>query len=140
MARTHLAGTSLGWAVVALLIAARAVPDTNSWESHTDTRAALLAAGDADSLEAAALLAPKKLTERLQLVLRAAAGTPQFDAALAGIFGSERFDIFWNQLIVHSADALKRTKTMEDREALSLAIGLGAAQAVPALQQLSGAC
>ena len=191
---------SLGVAAVALLIASRAVcqtsqeavPADNVFGSRTDTYRALLAAGDADSLEAAALLTPKKLSaERLQLVLRAAAaaparldlawlalqscvevescdvapleahlraadpgngaawmgtlarastGTPQLTAGLAGIFGSDRFDIYWNQFIVHAADALKRTKTMEDREALILAIGLGAAQAVPALQPLGRAC
>ena len=71
---------------------------------------------------------------------RASPGTPQLNANLAGISGSDRFDIYWNQLIVHTADALKRTKTMEDREATVLAIGLGAAQAIPALQGLSRPC
>lgn len=201
MARTHLARTTLAAVVGALLVAAGAVAqtsqeaalDTDSWESsHADTRAALLAAGDADSLEADALLTPMKLSaERLQLVLRAAAaaparldlawlalqscvavescdvtpfearlraadpgngaagmgtlaraaaGTPALDASLAGVVGSERFDIYWNQLIVHTADALKRTKTMADREAMILAIGLGAVLALPALQPLSRGC
>lgn len=77
MARRHLAVSSLGVAVVALLIAARAgcqtsqaaALDANPWESPA-TRAALLATGDADALEAAALMTPMKLSaERLQLVL-----------------------------------------------------------------------
>jgi hypothetical protein len=191
---------SFGVAVVALLITNRAVcqtseapaADANFWESRANTRAALLAAADADSLEAAALLTPKTLSaERLQLVLRAAAAaparpdlawlalasciqvescdvsplearlraadpgngaawmgtleraaasTPQLSASVAGVSGSERFDIYWNQLIVHTAAALERTKTMEDREAVALATGLGAAQAIPALQRLSHAC
>jgi hypothetical protein len=200
MARRNLARTSSGAAVVALLLAARAGCDTgqqadrdaSAADSHADTRAALLAAGDADSLEAAALLTPKNLSvERLELVsraaaaaparpdlawlalqsciqaescdvtpreaglravdpgngaawmgtlARAAAGTPQLRASLAGIADSARFDIYWNPLIVHVADALERTKTMEDREAIVLAIGLAAAQAIPALQQMSRGC
>ena len=184
---------------MALLFAVRAMCQTSQqsasaddvFASRTDTRAALLAAGDADSLEAAALLTVKLSAERLQLVLRAAAaapartdlawlalasciavescdvaplearlraadpgngaaymgtvarataGSPQLSASLAGFAGSERFDLYWNQLIVHTADALKRTKTMEDREALGLAMGLGAAQSIPALQPLSRGC
>jgi hypothetical protein len=70
MARRYLAGTCVGAAVVALLIGARAdcqaspeaAVDTNPWESRADTRAALLAAGDADSLEAAAFLTPPRLS------------------------------------------------------------------------------
>ena len=201
MARRHLAGMSSGVALVALLFAVRAgcqirqeatAPDTNVWESHAATRAALLAAGDADSLEAAGFLTPKdRSNERLQLMQRAAAaapgrhdlawaalaecirvescdvtplearlraadpgngaawmgtlarasaGSPQSQAALAGISGSERFDLYWNQLIVHTADALKRTRTIEDKEAVVIATGLGASQAIPALQRLSGPC
>lgn len=130
---------------MALLIAARAgcqtsqaaALDANPWESPA-TRAALLATGDADALEAAALLTPMKLSaERLQLVLRAAAAAPA------------RLDLAWlalqscvavESLIVHTAEALKRTKTMEDREAVTVAIGLAAAQAIPALRPLSLAC
>ncbi len=199
MARAYRAGTSFAAAAAALLIVSGADCQTSqeaaaadSWESRTETRAALLAAGDADSLEAAALLTPKvQSAERLQLVLRAAAaaparpdlawlalatciedqscdvtplearlraadpgngaawmgtlsraaaGTPEFAAALGGVAGSERFDIYWNPFIVHIADALRRTGTMKDQEVAILAIGLGAAQAVPALHQLSRAC
>jgi hypothetical protein len=199
MARRHGAGMSFGVAVVALLITARAgcqtseeaAADANFWESHANTRAALLAAGDVDSLEAAALLTPKRSDEQLQLVLRAAAaapdrpdlawlalavciqvescdvappearlraldpgegsawmgtlartaaGTPQFAAAFAGAAGSERVDIYWSPLIVHVAQALMRTRTMEDGEAVVLAIGLGAAQAIPPFRQLVRPC
>jgi hypothetical protein len=199
MARAHRAGTSFAAGVVALLVASsadcqtseEAAADTNFWESHANTRAALLAAGDVDSLEAAALLTPKRSDEQLQLVLRAAAaapartdlawlalalcipvescdvaplearlraldpgegsawmgtlartasGTPQFAAAFAGAAGSERIDIYWNPLIVHVAQALMRTRTMEDGEAVVLAIGLGAAQAIPPFQQLVRPC
>lgn len=200
MARRHVAVTSLGVALVALLFAARSLAQTSdegaldaySWEARAAlTRPALLAAGDADSLEAAALLTPKNSAERLQLVLwavaaapartdlawlalasciavescdvtplearlraadpgngaawmgtvaRAPAGSPQLNAGIAGIAGSERFDIYWNPLLVHTADALKRTKTMEDHEALGLALGLGSALAIPALQPMSRAC
>lgn len=186
--------------MVALLIASRVDGQTSPeaavvpypWESRADTRAALLAAGDADSLEAAALLTPAKLSaERLQLVSRAAAaaparpdlawlalalciqveacnvaplearlramdpgngaawmgtlarsapGTAQANASLAGVAGSERFDIYWNLLIVHTADALRRTKTMEDRESVVLALGVGAVLAIPAFQPLGRAC
>jgi hypothetical protein len=198
MARRNLAGTSWAVAAMALLCAARAdcqtseqaVPD--AWASRADTRVALLAAGDADSLEAAALLTPDKPSpERLQLLLRAAAAAParpdlawlalqscilaegcdvaplearlraldpgngaawmgtlkrsapgsaQFNAGLAGVAGSERFDIYWSPLIVHLTEALRRTKRMEDWEAASFAIGIGAAQAVPALSPMVRAC
>jgi hypothetical protein len=199
MARAHRAGTSFAAVVAALLIASpadcqtsqEAAADANFWESHADTRAALLAAGDVDSLEAAALLTPKPVVERLQLVLRAAAaaparidlawlalalcipvescdvaplearlraldpgegsawmgtlartaaGTSQFAAAFAGAAGSDRVDIYWNPLIVHVAQAVMRTRTMEDQQAVVLAIGLGAAQAIPPFQQLVRPC
>jgi hypothetical protein len=177
-------------AAVALLCAARA--DCQTSQQAAGTRTALLAAGDADSLEAAALLtAPKDSPERQQLVSRAAAAAParpdlawlalqscimaegcdvtplearlraldpgngaawmgtlarsapgsaQLDAGLAGVAGSERFDIYWNPLIVHVSDAIRRTRAMPDREATILGIGLVAALAVPALQPMGRAC
>ena len=156
------------------------------------TRRALIAAGDADSLAAAALLTAKSDTsERLALASRAAAAAPQRpdlawlqlqecvrapgcdvepvemhlrrldpvngaawsgslarsvddpvkrESALAAIAASERFDIYWNPLIVHTANALMKSGRMPAPNALASAIGSGAAQWIPAFQPLTAGC
>jgi hypothetical protein len=59
---------------------------------------------------------------------------------IATIAAAERFDIYWNSLVVHTANALMRSGAMEAPNALITAIGLGAAQAIPAYQTLSAGC
>jgi hypothetical protein len=158
------------------------------------TRAALMTAGDPDSLAAAAYLSTHQTDgERLALIARAAAAAPdrrylawmqlqacmrvdtcdvkpvelhlrtldpgnaagwsgsleraaavkdarQVQAALAAMAASERFDLYWNPIIAHTAEAIIRTGRMDTSTAVVAAMGAGAAQAVPAWQQISHVC
>jgi len=154
----------------------------------TRAEAALIAAGDPDSLQAAAILADDP-DRRLQLIARAAAAAPArpdiawwhlqlcnrvascdpqpvaaqlhaldpgngaawsvalergaklrdpaaLQAALAAISNSERFGIYWNQTIVHTAGAVIRARAMEAKSAFAAAIGAAAAQSVPYKQMM----
>jgi hypothetical protein len=163
-------------------------------------RAALIAAGDADSLAVAALLTshsqPAGRNERLALAARAAAAAPrrpelawlelqfciqvdscdveapevrlraldpgngaawsgsvtratgisadgeaaQLRASLAAVAAANRFDIYWNPTIVMTARALQRAGMTKDRDAITLALGIGAAQPIPALAEIAHAC
>ena len=58
----------------------------------------------------------------------------------AAIAASKRFDLYWNALIVHTADALMRSGGMPSSNSLAAALGLGAAQAIPAFQPLTAGC
>ncbi len=160
------------------------------------TTTALLAAGDADSLGAAALLGqwPKAdPAERLTLISRAVAAAPdrpeliwlyigaciqvesceptplatqlqRVDPAngaaslasigragkpsnapavgksLSAIATSMRFDTYWNSTIVHTTNAILRTKTMDLRTAFTATIGAAAAMAIPSYQAIANAC
>jgi hypothetical protein len=153
-------------------------------EARSD--AALIAAGDADSLQAAALLGdladdraqrlrliqravtaapdrPDIAWSHLQLCLRVESCDPQpieahlhaldpgngaawsatlerswkrkdtaaLQATLVAISNSERFGIYWNQTIVHVANAVIRTRAMEPKGAFVEAIGAAAARWTP---------
>ena len=160
------------------------------------TRAALIAAGDADSLAAAGLLEDKLDTgaaSRLALIARAADAVPdrpdltwlqlqsctqvkscdpdpiakhlqaldptngavwigsiahssefkdpeQMRLTLLAIANTERFDVYWIPLIVNTANAIIKTKTMDSATAVVAVLGMAAAQAIPAYGQLSSAC
>ena len=147
------------------------------------TEAALVAAGDPDSLEAAAILGddpesrlrligraataaparPDILWWQLQLCSRVASCDPQplaahlhaldpgngavwaaalergarlkdaaaLQATLAAIANSERFSVYWNQSIAHTAGAVIRVRAMEPKSAFVAAIGAAAAQTIP---------
>ncbi|MEO7208580.1 MAG: hypothetical protein ABI145_17875 [Steroidobacteraceae bacterium] len=161
------------------------------------TKEALIAAGDADSLAAAAMFvawsrdaAPP---QRLALISRAVAAAPnradlvwlnlqicsQVDSCdpnplearlhvldppnaaawslsivrsaklhdtaavrkdILAIANSERFDIYWNAMIVRTTDAVLKVHTLDPRTALVTTIGFVAATAIPAYQQISNAC
>ncbi len=53
---------------------------------------------------------------------------------------SERFDIYWKVMIVHTTDAVLKVHTLDARTALVNTIGFAAAMAIPAYQQISNAC
>jgi hypothetical protein len=148
------------------------------------TEAALIAAGDPDSLQAAALLGDGDPAQRLRLIERAATAAPArpdivwwqlqlclrvadcdpqpiearlhaldpgngatwsaalersarlkdaaaLQATLAAISNSERFSVYWNASIVHTANAVIRTRAMEPKSAFVRAIGAAAAQTIP---------
>jgi hypothetical protein len=155
------------------------------------TEAALVAAGDPDALQAAAILGddpglrlalieraataaparPDILWWQLQLCSRVASCDPQpiearlhaldpgngavwaaalergaklKDAAagkttLAAIAGAERFSVYWNQSIVHTAGAVIRVRAMDPKSAFVAAIGAAAAQTIP-YQPLTDFC
>lgn len=175
-------------ALAAVLLGSCAVRDTGqqvTFENRTArTEADLIAAGDPDSLQAAALVGDGDPAERLQLIQRAAAAAPERpditwwqlqlcrrvqscdpqpieahlhaldpgngaawsaaldrsgklkDAAtvqtiLVAISISERFSVYWNPTIVHTANAVIRTQAMEPKNAFVRAIGVAAAQVIP---------
>jgi len=64
----------------------------------------------------------------------------QVQATLAAMGNAERFDIYWNTTIVHLTGALSKAPTMDLSTALVDAIGVAAAEAVPAYQQIGNAC
>jgi hypothetical protein len=147
------------------------------------TESALIAAGDSDSLQAAAILGDDP-GQRLQLIERAAAAAPAradilwwqvqlcsrvascepqpvaarlraldpgngagwsaalersgklkdaaaLQATLTAISNTERFGVYWNQSIVHTANAVIRARAMEPKSAFVAAIGAAAAQTIP---------
>ena len=59
---------------------------------------------------------------------------------ILAIANSERFDIYWNAMIVHTTDAVLKVHTLDPRTALVATIGFAAAMAIPAYQQISNAC
>ncbi len=148
------------------------------------TEAALIAAGDPDSLQAAALVGDGEPAAKLQLLQRAAAAAPArpdiawwqlqmcvrvescdprpieaqlqaldpgngaawsgtlerswksgdtaaLHAVLVAVSNSERFGIYWNVSIVHTANAVIRTGAMEPKNALVRVMGAAAATWVP---------
>lgn len=148
------------------------------------TEAALITAGDPDSLQAAALLGDGDPAQRLRLIERAAAAAPArpdiawwrlqlclrvadcdpqpievrlhaldpgngaawsaalersarlkdaaaLRATLVAISDAERFSIYWNASIVHTSNAVIRTRAMAPKDAFVRAIGVAAAQMIP---------
>ncbi len=59
---------------------------------------------------------------------------------ILAIANSERFDIYWNEMIVHTANAVLKVHTLDPSTAIVGAIGSAAALAIPAYQQISNAC
>ena len=64
----------------------------------------------------------------------------QLRASLAAIAAANRFDIYWNPIVVLTARALQRTGMVKDQEAITVALGVGAAQAIPAFMEIAHAC
>jgi hypothetical protein len=71
---------------------------------------------------------------------RAAPGSTELKVKLAEIADARRFDLYWNSLIVHTAGAIEHSGQADAATALVDAIGIGAAQAIPAFQKMSNAC
>jgi hypothetical protein len=190
--RLFLSGAVLAAALLAACASKEASNRATYERTLAQARQALLAAGDADSLAAAALLIYKgDASERLALVTRAAAAAPERpdlawlqlqqcirvpscdvepietqlrrldpgngaawsgslarslddaakrDSLVAAIASSERFDVYWNALIFHTANALIKSGAMPAPNALVAAIGGGSAQAIPAFQPLTAGC
>ncbi|HWJ33724.1 MAG TPA: hypothetical protein VNR70_00570 [Steroidobacteraceae bacterium] len=59
---------------------------------------------------------------------------------LEGIATSTRFDTYWNATIVHVANAILRTHTMDLPTALVATIGMASAMTIPAYQTIVSAC
>jgi hypothetical protein len=66
--------------------------------------------------------------------------TDEIQANILSIANTERFDIYWNPIIVHTTNAVIKAQTMDAATALVAAIGSAAAIAIPAYQQISNAC
>lgn len=62
------------------------------------------------------------------------------ESVVTAIASSERYDIYWNPLIFHTANALIESGAMRAPNALVAAIGIGSAQAIPAFQPLTAGC
>jgi hypothetical protein len=60
--------------------------------------------------------------------------------AIFAISGSQRFDIYWNKLILHTTNAILKVQILDTRTALVSIIGSAAATAIPAYGQISNAC
>lgn len=176
-------------AVLALaVLGSCATPDTGHQVTVENrvvrTEAALIAAGDPDSLQAAALVSDDEPAARLHLIQRAAVAAPDrpdiawwhlqlcvrvegcdprpieaqlqaldpgngaawsatlerswksrdtaaLHAALVAVANSERFGIYWNASIVHTANAVIRTGAMEPKNAFVRAFGAAAATWIP---------
>ena len=59
---------------------------------------------------------------------------------MIAIASAERFDIYWNTMIAHATNAMLKVRTLDSRTALMATIGVAAAMAIPAYQQISNAC
>lgn len=64
----------------------------------------------------------------------------QVQATLAAMGNADRFDIYWNATIVHLTGAISKAQTTDLTTALVVAIGVTAAEATPAYQQIANAC
>src|SRR5205807_6464590 len=53
---------------------------------------------------------------------------------------AQRFDIYWNPIVLRTSRALIKTGTMDSVHAVVLAYGLGAALAIPSYQTISQGC
>jgi hypothetical protein len=61
-------------------------------------------------------------------------------AALHAMAHTQRFDVYWNGLIVHATDALLGTGTLDQRNALVAVTGVAAVWALPALGEIGRQC
>jgi hypothetical protein len=64
----------------------------------------------------------------------------QLRAVTITMASAQRFDIYWNAIVLHSSRALIKTGTMDSVHAVVLAYGLGAALAIPSYQTISQGC
>jgi hypothetical protein len=64
----------------------------------------------------------------------------QVQATLEAIGNAEHFDIYWNTTIVHLTRAISKAQTLDLPTALVDAIGVAAAEAIPAYQRIARAC
>jgi hypothetical protein len=179
---------ALPTALAAVVLGSCATRDTGQQVTvenrEARAEAALIVAGDADSLQAAALVGDGEPAARLRLIQRAAFAAPArpdiawwqlqlcvrvqscdpqpieahlqaldpgngaawsgtlerswksgdtaaLHVVLVAVSNSERFGIYWNASIVHTANALIRTGAMEPKNAFVRAIGAAAATWVP---------
>jgi hypothetical protein len=64
----------------------------------------------------------------------------QVRATLIAVANSERFDVYWNAIVLHTVNAIVKTRMMDSPTALVAALGMAAAQVLPAYPQLTNAC
>jgi hypothetical protein len=64
----------------------------------------------------------------------------QTRTALLAIANTDRFDVYWNPLIVNTANAIIKTKTMDSATALVAVLGMVTAQTIPPYGPLFHAC
>ncbi len=64
----------------------------------------------------------------------------QVQATLEAMGNADRFDVYWNATIVHLTGAISKAQTTDLTTALVVAIGVTAAEATPAYQQIANAC
>lgn len=64
----------------------------------------------------------------------------QLRAVTITMASTQRFDIYWNAIMLHTSRALIRTGTMDSVQAVVLAYGLGAALAIPPYQTITQGC
>jgi hypothetical protein len=64
----------------------------------------------------------------------------QTRTALLAIANTDRFDVYWNPLIVNTANAIIKTKTMDSATALVAVLGMVTAQTIPPYAPLVHAC
>jgi len=64
----------------------------------------------------------------------------QLRAVTTAMGSAQRFDIYWNPIVLRTSRALIKTGTMDSVHAVVLAYGLGAALAIPSYQTISQGC
>lgn len=62
------------------------------------------------------------------------------NAVIEAMAASERFDIYWNELILHTTNAVLKVHTLNPQSALVDVIGFLSARAIPAYKQIGHAC
>lgn len=53
---------------------------------------------------------------------------------------AQRFDIYWNTIVLRTSRALIKTRSMDSVQSVVLAYGVGAALAIPSYQTISASC
>jgi hypothetical protein len=59
---------------------------------------------------------------------------------LAAVANSERFDLYWNAIVLHATNAILKTGTMDSPTALTSVLGTVTAVAIPGYESLSRVC
>jgi hypothetical protein len=73
-------------------------------------------------------------------VARADAGSTELKVKLAEIADAKRFDFYWNSLTLHLASAIERSGQADVGTSVVDAVGLLAAQGMPAFEKIANAC